>query len=80
VISQIDVALTTYLLVALIKRTKAKFVMAFSNLGQKIKFCPYHYQTLDNIVNKVRNGIRKVSINQTEIIIEENLFSGKCLN
>jgi len=74
--SQIYVALITYLLLELIKRTKAKFDMAFSNLSKKIRFCLYHYLTLDYVVNEVRNGVRKVSIKQTEIVFEKNLFSG----
>jgi hypothetical protein len=74
--SQIYVALITYLLLELIKRTKAKFEMAFSNLSEKIRFCIYHYLTLDYVVNEVKNGVRKVTIKQTEMIFEKNLFSG----
>jgi hypothetical protein len=74
--SQIYVALITYLLLELIKRTKAKYEMAFSNLAEKIRFCLYHYLTLDYVVNEVRNGVRKVTIKQTEIVFEKNLFSG----
>jgi hypothetical protein len=74
--SQIYVALITYLLLELIKRTKAKYEMAFSNLSEKIRFCLYHYLTLDYVVNEVRNGVRKVTIKQTEIVFEKNLFSG----
>ena len=74
--SQIYVALITYLLLELIKRTKAKYELAFSNLSEKIRFCLYHYLTLDYVVNEVRNGVRKVSIKQTEIVFEKNLFSG----
>ena len=74
--SQIYVALITYLLLELIKRTKAKFEMAFSNLSEKIRFCLYHYLTLDYVVNEVRNGVRRVTVKQAEIIFEKNLFSG----
>jgi len=73
--SQIYVALITYLLLELIKRTKSKYDMAFSNLTEKIRFCLYHYLTLDYVVNEVRNGVRKVSFKQTEIVFEKNLFS-----
>ena len=74
--SQIYVALITYLLLELIKRTKAKFEMAFSNLSEKMRLCLYHYLTVDYVVNEVRNGVRKVTIKQTEIVFEKNLFSG----
>ena len=74
--SQIYVALITYLLLELIKRTKSKYTMAFSNLSEKIRFCLYHYLTLDYVVNEVRNGARKVSTKQSEIVFEQNLFSG----
>jgi len=74
--SQIYVALITYLLLELIKRTKSKFDMAFSNLSEKIRFCLYHYLTIDYVVNEVRNGVRKVSTKQAEIVFEKNLFSG----
>jgi IS4 transposase len=74
--SQIYVALITYLLLELIKRTKSKYNMAFSNLSEKIRFCLYHYLTLDYVVNEVRNGVRKVATKQKEIVFENNLFSG----
>jgi len=74
--SQIYVALITYLLLELIKRTNAKFEMAFSNLSEKIRFCLYHYLTINYVVNEVRNGVRKIKIEQSEICFEKNLFSG----
>ncbi len=74
--SQIYVALITYLLLELIKRTKSKYDQAFSNLSEKIRFCIYHYLTLDYVVNEVRSGVRKVSCKQTKLVFEKNLFSG----
>jgi IS4 transposase len=74
--SQIYVALISYLLLELIKRTKAKFEMAFSNLSEKIRFCLYHYLTIDYVVNNVKNGVRKVTLKQTEISYQKDLFSG----
>ena len=74
--SQIYVALISYLLLELIKRTKAKSEMAFSNLSEKIRFCLYHYLTIDYVVNNVKNGVRKVTIKQTEISYQKDLFSG----
>ncbi|MFT4522032.1 MAG: transposase [Bacteroidia bacterium] len=74
--SQIYVALICYLLLELIKRTIAKTPMAFLNLTEKIRFCLYHYLSLDYVCNQVREGVRKVSISmQTEIAYETDLFS-----
>jgi len=64
--SQIYVALIVYLLLELIKRTKAKFEMAFSHLTEKIRFCLYHYLSLDYVVNEVKSGARKVRIRSPE--------------
>jgi hypothetical protein len=75
--SQIYVALICYLLLELMKRTIAKTPMAFSNLTEKIRFCLYHYLSLDYVCNEVREGARKVTIkNQQEIVFERDLFSG----
>jgi len=75
--SQIYVALICYLLLELIKRTIAKIPMAFSNLSEKIRFCLYHYLSLDYVCNEVREGARKVTIKkQREIVFETDLFSG----
>jgi hypothetical protein len=75
--SQIYVALICYLLLELIKRTIAKIPMAFSNLTEKIRFCLYHYLSLDYVCNEVREGARKVTIKkQQEIVFERDLFSG----
>jgi hypothetical protein len=75
--SQIYVALICYLLLQIIKRSIAKIPMAFSNLTEKIRFCLYHYLSLDYVCNEVREGARKVTIKkQQEIIFEKDLFSG----
>lgn len=75
--SQIYVALISYLLLQLIKRSIAKIPMAFSNLTEKIRFCLYHYLTLDYVCNEVREGARKATIKkQREIVFEKDLFSG----
>ena len=75
--SQIYIALICYLLLQLIKRSIAKIPMAFSNLTEKIRFCLYHYLSLDYVCNEVREGARKVTIKkQQEIIFEKDLFSG----
>ena len=75
--SQIYIALISYLLLELIKRTIVKGTVAFSNLSEKIRFCLYHYLSLDYVCNKVREGVKKVKLpKQKEIIFEKNLFSG----
>ena len=75
--SQIYVALINYLLLELIKRTISKKVVAFSNLSEKIRFCLYHYLSLDYVCNEVREGVRKITMpKQKEIVFEKNLFSG----
>jgi hypothetical protein len=75
--SQIYVALINYLLLELIKRTMSKTQVAFSNLSEKIRFCLYHYLTLDYVCNEVREGVRKVTIcTQKEFSFRKDLFSG----
>ena len=75
--SQIFVALINYLLLELIKRTISKKPTAFSNLTEKIRFCLYHYISLDYVCNEIREGVRKVTFkNQTEINYNIDLFSG----
>ena len=75
--SQIFVALINYLLLELIKRTISKRPVAFSNLSEKIRFCLYHYLSLDYVCNQVREGVRRVTIStQIEIALEKDLFSG----
>jgi hypothetical protein len=75
--SQIYVALINYLLLELIKRTIVKGTIAFSNLSEKIRFCLYHYLSLDYVCNEVRAGARKVRLNaQKEFDFRKDLFSG----
>jgi len=75
--SQIYVALICYLLLELIKRVIVKKSIAFSNLTEKIRFCLYHYLTLDYVCNEVREGVRKVQlVKQMEIQLMDDLFSG----
>ncbi len=75
--SQIYIALISYLLLELIKRTIVKGTIAFSNLSEKIRFCLYHYLSLHYVCNEVREGVRKVNLTkQKEIIFDKDLFSG----
>jgi len=75
--SQIYVALICYLLLELIKRTIVKGTIAFSNLSEKIRFCLYHYLSLDYVCNQVRAGARKVRFKtQAKFDFKKDLFSG----
>ena len=75
--SQLYVALINYLLLELIRRTIDKTSKAFSNLVEKIRFCLYHYLTLDYVCNQVKEGAKKISINsQMDMQFKDNLFSG----
>lgn len=75
--SQIYIALINYLLIELIRRTIDKTSKALSNLAEKIRFCLYHYLTLDYVCNQVKEGVKKISVNsQIDIQFKEDLFSG----
>ena len=75
--SQIYVALICYLLLELVKRTICKKQVAFSNLTEKIRFCLYHYLSLDYVCNQVKEGVRKISLtNQAKMNLKIDLFSG----
>ena len=75
--SQIFIALINYLLLELIKRTISKKKVAFSNLTEKVRFCLYHYLSLDYVCNQVREGVRKVSVKaQHDMGFKQDLFSG----
>ena len=75
--SQIYVALINYLLLELIRKTMDKTSKAFSNLAEKIRFCLYHYLTLDYVCNQVKEGAKKISANsQMHIQFRNDLFSG----
>lgn len=75
--SQIYIALTTYLLLELIRRTVAKKSTAFSNFVEKIRICLPYYLSLDYVCNHVGEGAKKVKQpKQQSIYPENNLFSG----
>lgn len=72
--SQIYVALINYLLLELIRRTIDKTNKAFSHLAEVIRFCIYHYLTLEYVCNQ--EGAKKISLNsQMEIEHRVALFS-----
>lgn len=75
--SQIYIALINYLLLELIRRTIDKTSKAFSNLAEKIRFCLYHYLTLDYVCNQIKEGAKKISANtQMKFQHRVDLFSG----
>jgi len=75
--SQIYIALISYLLLELIKRTIVKGNIAFSNLSEKIRFCLYHYLSLDYVCNQVKEGVKRVAISkQMKMKLDIDLFSG----
>ena len=75
--SQLYVALINYFLLELIRRTIDKTSKAFSNLVEKIRFCLYHYLTLDYVCNQIKEGAKKISVNlQMDIKFKVDLFSG----
>ena len=75
--SQIYVDLISYLLLELIKRSISKKPVAFSNLCEKMRFCLYHYLTLDYVCNEVNEGAKRISVvTQTKIPFRRDLFSG----
>jgi Transposase DDE domain/Domain of unknown function (DUF4372) len=74
--SQIYIALITYLLLELIRRTVAKKVYAFSNFVEKIRICLPFYLSLDYVCNQINEGAKRIKIlKQPELIPIGNLFS-----
>jgi len=78
--SQIYVALITYLLLELIRRTVCKTHQAFSNFCEKIRICLTYYQTLDYVCNIVKQGahaVRKKAVPHESLLTSQpDLFSG----
>lgn len=74
--SQIYVALISYLLLELIKRTIAKSVGAFSNFAEKIRICLPFYLTLDYVCNQINDKSKRIKAQkQAELIPKADLFS-----
>lgn len=76
--SQIYIALISYLLLELIKRTVAKKSVSFSNFVEKIRFCLPYYLSLDYVCNHISEGAKKVKVVKTpELFPRYDLFSGE---
>ena len=74
--SQIYIALITYLLLELIRRTVAKKTYAFSNFVEKIRICLPFYLSLEYVCNQVNEGAKRIKVlKQPELIPIGNLFS-----
>lgn len=74
--SQIYIALITYLLLELIRRTVAKKTYAFSNFVEKIRICLPFYLSLEYVCNQVNEGAKRIKVlKQPELIPMGNLFS-----
>lgn len=75
--SQIYIALITYLLLELIKRTVANKGQAFSNFVEKIRICLSFYLSLEYVCNQIGEGAKRIKINkQKELVPKRDLFSG----
>ena len=75
--SQIYIALITYLLLELIRRTVVKKDIGFSNFVEKIRMTLCFYLSLNYVCNEVNEGAKKVvQQEQLKITNQQNLFSG----
>jgi hypothetical protein len=76
--SQIYIALITYLLLQLIKRTVAKKTCAFSSFVEKMRICLCFYLSLDYACNQVGEGAKRVQEQTTvDFDVGRDLFSEK---
>lgn len=74
--SQIYIALITYLLLELLRRTVAQKTYAFSNFVEKIRICLPFYLSLEYVCNQVNEGAKRIKIlKQPELIPIGDLFS-----
>ncbi len=75
--SQIYIALTTYLLLELIRRTISKKMPAFSNFVEKIRMSLCFYLTLDYVCNTMGEGAKRVRHqNQLKLNYKTDFYSG----
>lgn len=74
--SQIYIALISYLLLELLRRTVAQKSYAFSNFVEKIRICLPFYLSLEYVCNQVNEGAKRIKIlKQPELIPNGDLFS-----
>jgi hypothetical protein len=74
--SQIYIALITYLLIELIRRTIPKKAPAFTSFVEKIRMTLCFYLSLDYVCNTIGEGAKRIRSNlQLEIFHQGNFFS-----
>ena len=74
--SQIYIALISYLILELIRRTSKQKVQAFSNFVEKIRICLPFYLSLEYVSNNISQGVKKIN---TKSNPQMDLFSQKSL-
>jgi len=75
--SQIYIAMITFLLLELIRRTVAKKAPAFSNFVEKIRMCFCFYLSLDYVCNTMREGARRIrQPSQGKLSFKGDFYSG----
>lgn len=74
--SQIYIALTTFLLLELIRRTISNTSPAFTNFVEKIRMCLCFYLTLDYVCNTMKEGAKRIrSPQQQKLNLSNEFFS-----
>jgi len=74
--SQIYIALISYLILELIRRTTKKKVQSFSNFVEKIRICLPFYLSLNYVCDTISEGAKKIKQQkQAELIPKPDLFS-----
>lgn len=74
--SQIYIALTTYLLLELIRRTVPKKATAFTSFVEKIRMSLCFYLTLDYVCNTMSEGAKRIrSTKQLTLLFNTDFFS-----
>ena len=74
--SQIYIALISFFILELIRRTTKKKVQSFSNFVEKIRICLPFYLSLDYVCNEISEGAKKVKPDKrNEIFNQVDLFS-----
>lgn len=75
--SQIFIALITYLLLELIRRTQGQTKTAFSNFFNKIRICLFHYLTLEYLCKNLTPVVKKLSKPPENKLFEEDKFQAQ---
>ena len=74
--SQIYIALISYLIIELIRRTTKKKMQSFSNFVEKIRICLPFYLSLNYVCDTISEGAKKIKPEKPpEIFNQMDLFS-----